>query len=294
MDKLRELVKRAEGWKPSDLRKYPTATLELIDSLRIALEAALRQQTPAVGEPGEISDGYHTFNELYEHRHALFSVICATFNGWKSMLHEDGTMFEGWFIAGVMTPKGMATYHLPMDWWGRFKATIVRRAPKWDGHTAQQVPERIASLAGQPATPPTPREGLNASEIMALLNWRFGVSSVTGEADVAWLTEQLNKLVAHKASGRAAGQTSGDALREALKAYMFCEQTDGGRNPHKPGTNRHRAFELGRAALGQTKGTQDLINRIQRLDVKGTVHGPGFTYVEVPVMMRDEIVRKLK
>lgn len=38
-------------------------------------------------------------------------------------------------------------------------------------------------------------------------------------------------------------------LREALKAYMFCEQTNGGVNPHKPGTNRHRAFELGRQAL---------------------------------------------
>ena len=25
---------------------------------------------------GEISDGYHTFNELYHHRAVLFSVIC--------------------------------------------------------------------------------------------------------------------------------------------------------------------------------------------------------------------------
>ena len=29
----------------------------------------------------------------------------------------------------------------------------------------------------------------------------------------------------------------------------FCEQTNGGRNPHPEGTNRHRALELGRAAL---------------------------------------------
>lgn len=29
-----------------------------------------------VGGIGEVSDGYHTFNELYHHRAILFSVIC--------------------------------------------------------------------------------------------------------------------------------------------------------------------------------------------------------------------------
>lgn len=38
-------------------------------------------------------------------------------------------------------------------------------------------------------------------------------------------------------------------LEDALQAYMFCEQTDGGKNPHRVGTNIHRAFELGRKAL---------------------------------------------
>jgi hypothetical protein len=40
--------------------------------------------------------------------------------------------------------------------------------------------------------------------------------------------------------------------------------------------------------------SKDLINRIQGLEVKGRVNGPGFTHVEVPVMMRDEIVERLK
>jgi hypothetical protein len=97
---------------------------------------------------GNISDGYHTFDELYEHRHALFLVVCAYNQGWKSKLHSDGTMFEGWFIAGVGTPLGQATYHLPLSWWDRFTITEIEKAPAWDGHTAAQVPERIASLAG--------------------------------------------------------------------------------------------------------------------------------------------------
>ena len=35
---------------------------------------------------GDVSDGYHTFNELYHHRAVLFSVICNVFSekAWKS------------------------------------------------------------------------------------------------------------------------------------------------------------------------------------------------------------------
>lgn len=99
-------------------------------------------------DKGEISDGYHTFNELYEHRHALFSVICNQFHGWKSKKHHDGTMFEGgWFIAGVNTPQGQATYHIPIRLWDDFKCKELDQAPKWDGHTADDVIDRIKSLA---------------------------------------------------------------------------------------------------------------------------------------------------
>jgi hypothetical protein len=101
-----------------------------------------------MADTGNISDGFHTFNELYEHRHALFLVVCTSSGGWKSKLHSDGTMFEGWFIAGVGTLLGDATYHVPLAWWDRYTIAELDRAPKWDGHTSQQVIERIASLAG--------------------------------------------------------------------------------------------------------------------------------------------------
>ena len=62
---------------------------------------------------GEISDGYHTFNELYYHRMLLFSIICNQNKeiAWKSKLHDDGTMFDDYFIVGITTPKGDFTYH---------------------------------------------------------------------------------------------------------------------------------------------------------------------------------------
>lgn len=95
---------------------------------------------------GEISDGYHTFNELYDHRHTLFSIVCNRCDGWKSKLHDDGTMIKGWFIAGIDTPEGTVTYHIPIDWWDLFVCKELERAPRWDGHTSKQVITRLLSL----------------------------------------------------------------------------------------------------------------------------------------------------
>lgn len=97
---------------------------------------------------GETSDGYHTFNELYEHRHALFAALAAKSgtDAWKSRLHEDGTMFDGWFIAGIECPLGTATYHLPIRLFDTFPAREIERAPPWDGHTSDDVVKRLNSI----------------------------------------------------------------------------------------------------------------------------------------------------
>lgn len=98
---------------------------------------------------GEISDGYHTFNELYDHLAKLFSVIVAMFQdiSWKSKLHNDGTMFDGMFIVGIETPEGQATYHYDIDpYWDMFKCKEVEMAPEWDGHTSDDAINRIYHL----------------------------------------------------------------------------------------------------------------------------------------------------
>lgn len=98
---------------------------------------------------GETSDGFHTFNELYHHRAVLFSVIVRCFRdfAWKSKLHADGTMFDGYFIVGVTTPKGEATYHYAIDpYWDMFNCVELERAPQWDGHTPADAIERIGGL----------------------------------------------------------------------------------------------------------------------------------------------------
>jgi hypothetical protein len=104
-------------------------------------------------EMGEVSDGYHTFNELYEHRHALFIALCRTgvpiCDLWRSRLHADGSMFDGWFIMGIMSvlPQKQITYHLPLRLWDRTNfVPTLERAPKWDGHTSTDVIERLYKL----------------------------------------------------------------------------------------------------------------------------------------------------
>lgn len=98
---------------------------------------------------GSTSDGYHTFDELYHHRAILFSVIVHCFKdmAWKSKLHADGTMYPGYFIVGIDTPEGPATYHYAVDpYWDMFECDELPYAPEWDGHTPNDAIERIASL----------------------------------------------------------------------------------------------------------------------------------------------------
>lgn len=109
---------------------------------------------------GEMSDGYHTFNELYDHRITLWITLCRLFargnerehgNGvqvWRSKYHSDGSSFEGWFILGLFEREGyQITYHLPLSRWGETNfADTIECAPEWDGHTPADVLERLKNL----------------------------------------------------------------------------------------------------------------------------------------------------
>jgi hypothetical protein len=115
------------------------------------------------GSAGAISDGYHTFDELYAHRIALFRVTCRALSlmasqvpyieleheiVWKSQVHSDGSIMEGWFIMGIDSRPGkQITYHLPMSEWDNCKfANTLEKAPEWDGHTSADVLKRLAEL----------------------------------------------------------------------------------------------------------------------------------------------------
>lgn len=97
---------------------------------------------------GKTSDGYHTFDELYDHRAKLFAVLVSVFKNrsWKSLKHSDGTMYDGMFIVGIDTPEGSATYHYDLNYWDIFDCKEIKNAPEWDGHTPTDAINRILNM----------------------------------------------------------------------------------------------------------------------------------------------------
>ena len=125
----------------------------------------------------ELSDGYHTFDELYEFRKMYNAVL---FNEWntedvyrqiereafnkrmnkaevfkpkynvhKSWRHNDGELCfgGGWFIVSAMLPTGLISNHYKSEDWDLFKVPEVEKALyEFDGHTPQDVLERLKTL----------------------------------------------------------------------------------------------------------------------------------------------------
>lgn len=110
-----------------------------------------------VADVSSISDGYHTFGELYEHRHALFIALMASHpeSSWWSLTHKDEgntPCYDGYFIAGINIPVKsygkrewiQVSYHLPIKYLDTVKAFYPQSyQPKYDGHTSNDVVERI-------------------------------------------------------------------------------------------------------------------------------------------------------
>ena len=103
-----------------------------------------------VDDIGELSDGFHTFNGLYEQRMILFAALVKAYKdkAWKSYRHEDGEYCfgGGWFIVGIDTPEGSYTYHYENKYWYMFDCIDLPRGKHWDGHTEADAETRLMSL----------------------------------------------------------------------------------------------------------------------------------------------------
>lgn len=108
-------------------------------------------------ELSKISDGYHTFEELYEFRKIYNAAL---FNEWasfdipkydvhKSKKHNDGKECFGgeWFIVVAMLPDGQISNHYHLDDWDLFDIPEVERAKyEFDGHTGHDVIKRLKNI----------------------------------------------------------------------------------------------------------------------------------------------------
>jgi hypothetical protein len=104
---------------------------------------------PGVHEVHEVSDGYHTMGELYDHRRALTRALALALglDAWRSKAHhpDDSPIFEGYFIVGLDLPQaGTVTYHYKLEHWDEFaEVPELEHAPKWDGAPPAASVERL-------------------------------------------------------------------------------------------------------------------------------------------------------
>jgi hypothetical protein len=108
---------------------------------------------------GQTSDGFHTFDELYEFRmlyHAHWvgqadrtavqrGLRRTTVKSWK---HSDGEpcFGGGWFIVVTQTAEGQVSNHYEAKHWDLFRVPEVDTPPEFDGHSAADVLVRLRAL----------------------------------------------------------------------------------------------------------------------------------------------------
>ena len=100
---------------------------------------------------GEFSDGYHTFNELYDFRlqynAAMANLLHYTkqCTVYKSRKHSDGELCFGgsWFVVYIITPFGQISNHYHMENWDYFDIPEREMAEEWDGHSPEDVLVRL-------------------------------------------------------------------------------------------------------------------------------------------------------
>ena len=131
----------------------------LVDSIEEQLEklpSAHPEGYIKIPETGidDLSDGFHTFRQLYYQRMMLFATIVKQNKdkAWKSLRHEDGELCfgGGWFIVGIDTPEGSYTYHYEDNYFSLFDCEELERGKHWDGHTEKDVTRLLSLPSTQP------------------------------------------------------------------------------------------------------------------------------------------------
>lgn len=149
------------------MKKYIITGAEQVTPLKLDIEQAKISSECLGGDDMHVSDGYHTMDELYEHRIQLFLTLCHQIHRlseftdyfkedrhnlrvWRSKNHSDGkSAFGGtWFVLGIGKDAGkQITYHLPIKLWEETDfAETLEVAPEWDGHTSNDVLNRLKNL----------------------------------------------------------------------------------------------------------------------------------------------------
>ena len=115
----------------------------------------INKSIASLKDTDNISDGYHTFGELYDFRKAYNAAL---FNEWasqnkyevhKSLKHNGGNYCfgGGWFIVVAVLPSVQISNHYEIKDWDLFNVpTTASALYPFDGHTGKDVIKRLLSI----------------------------------------------------------------------------------------------------------------------------------------------------
>jgi hypothetical protein len=146
------MCKRLErGTKEECYYGCPQANREMEEARNIWL----LDKGGSMNDMSQVSDGYHTFAELYDFRMvynaALFNEYGAAkkYDVHKSIRHHDGELCfgGGWFIVVAVLPGGQISNHYEMKDWDLFDIPATEKALyPFDGHSPNDVIIRLKGL----------------------------------------------------------------------------------------------------------------------------------------------------
>jgi len=93
---------------------------------------------------GDVSDGFHTFDELYDHRCLLFINLCLqSHRGCYWYEH-----YKGWPCLTLQNIKDQISYHIPEKYLFLIREAIQEVSKeegqsKFDGHDSEKVISRL-------------------------------------------------------------------------------------------------------------------------------------------------------
>ena len=168
---------------------------------------------------GEVSDGYHTFNELYEYRMlynaALFNEFAkqGLYDVHKSRKHSDGEYPFGdsnWFIVMAELPTGQISNHYEMKDWDKFQIPEKPLANKWDEHSPRDVANRLTSFTTPKKEYPKTYEECARIMRVELWNCLWGEDATEYEEQTEDLMDAFIRLkVCRDAYWKIAGEEMG-------------------------------------------------------------------------------------
>lgn len=95
---------------------------------------------------GETSDGYHTFNELYDHRCLLWINLCLK----SDLKHKSYWVRDHLPEWDLLVYEGQAriSYHIPNKYRELYEDRLTEiKELEFDGHTSSDVLRRLENLA---------------------------------------------------------------------------------------------------------------------------------------------------